>query len=468
MLDRRSWLKLAGSAALAAGASGLAPRDESVTIEFWTLALRPWFDDYIRERIAAFEAANPGVRVSWVDVPYDALDRKLIAAAAAGRAPDVVNMSDINFARFVSLGAFRDLTGELPGDPDAVYFENALALCRIENYRNRGGSALLGLPWYLNTQTLLANSALLARGLGPGWAASLNTDWEGLIALAPAFRERTGAFLFSQSLGEESEVPQMLLAHGLPPLREGADGAPEPDWTNPEIRRYLDLWVGLYRSGGLPRESATRGHAHLLDMYQQGQVALANTGPNFVKRIRGDAPAIFEQTVVLPGMTGRLGRGHIPVMVLAVTSKSRHAAAAASLAWFMTSHESQLAFCKIVPILPSTKSTLDDPFFDPPSPEILSGPDGKMARARAVTARSLPDAVAFTCSLETWPDLRRAFQDRFKRVLLDGRDLGKSLEEINADWRKILAAAPLASMAGVPRPSPVPLPRRDEPITSAR
>ena len=62
-------------------------------LEFWTLALSP-FEGYIRERIGAFEAANPGVKVIWNDVPFEAMDRKLLAAASAGRAPDVVNFSD--------------------------------------------------------------------------------------------------------------------------------------------------------------------------------------------------------------------------------------------------------------------------------------------------------------------------------------------------------------------------------------
>jgi len=104
-----------------------------VRLQFWTLALRPWFDEYVTHQIEGFEAAHPGVEVEWVDVPYDALERKLIASAAAGQAPDVVNMSDMNFARFVSLGAFRDIRADVPGDPDARYLPNALALCRFSN-----------------------------------------------------------------------------------------------------------------------------------------------------------------------------------------------------------------------------------------------------------------------------------------------------------------------------------------------
>jgi putative chitobiose transport system substrate-binding protein len=444
-----------------------------VRLQFWTLALRPWFDEYVTHQIKGFEAAHPGVEVEWVDVPYDALERKLIASAAAGQAPDVVNMSDMNFARFVSLGAFRDIRGDVPGDPDATYLPNALALCRFSNYQgssDEGGQgsgtqrepSLLGLPWYVNTQTLFANTELLERGLGPMWRTRLSTDWRGLIALAREFKSNTGLFLFSQPLGDESEVPQMLLSEGLAPLRASADGGIEPNLDGAETREFLQAWVDLYREGLMPREAATKGHSHLTEMYQQGQLGLANTGPNFLKRIRDVAPEIYAKTVVLPGMTGKLGRGHIPVMVLAVTTQTMHPKEAAALAWWMTGPESQLEFCTKATILPSTASTLSDPFFAPPTAEQLASPEGKILQARSVTAKSLPDAVAYTCALETWPDLRRAFQDRLKRTLLDGVPLEKTLKDVEADWRKILASAPKADMSGVPTPTAVALPRRDE------
>lgn len=458
-ISRRRVLAL-GAAGGLLGAMGSHALSEPVEVHFWTLALSPWFDGYIRGQIASFEAAHPGVKVVWSDVPYDAMERKLIASAAAGRAPDVVNMSDMNFARFVSLGAFRDLGEELPGDARDVYLESALSLCTFENFRGSGRPALLGLPWYVNTQTLLANTALLARGFGTDVATRLSTDWPGLIAMAREFKERAGVFLFSQPLGEESEVLQMLLGQGLPPLREDAERGLAADLTRPEIKAYLQLWVDLYRDGGLPREAATKGHAHLTEMFQEGRLALANTGPNFLKRIRDAAPDVYRVTTVLPGMTGRLGRGHIPVMVLGSTVQSRHPREAAALAWWMTSARAQLEFCRNATILPSARAALDDPFFAPPTAEQLGGPEGKLLLARAVTARSLPNAAAFTCALETWPDLRRVFQDNLKRVLLDGKDLAGVLAQTQGEWDRILAAAPRASIGAVPRPGAVALPER--------
>src|SRR5687767_12636449 len=85
-----------------------------VRIELWTLALRPRFDAYMQDLVQRFEATHPGVDVVWVDVPFEALSRKLVAAAAAGQAPDVVNFSDAAFARFAALGALADLRPHLP------------------------------------------------------------------------------------------------------------------------------------------------------------------------------------------------------------------------------------------------------------------------------------------------------------------------------------------------------------------
>jgi len=435
-------------------------------IEFWTLALSPFFDDYMKGQIATFEASNPGVKVVWVDVAYDALERKLIASAAAGRAPDVVNMPDLNFARFVSLGAFRDIGGDLPADPHTTYLAGALSLCEIQD-------KLLGLPWYVNPQTKIINTHLLLQGGIK--IEDLPADWSGLIELARAFHTKTGNYLFSQPLGEESQLPIMMLAEGVLPLRlQGEESDPEArlvsNITSPQVAQYLSKWANLYRSGAMPREAATKGHAHLLDLYQDGKVAVISTGPNFLKRIKDVSAKAYAQTSVREGAVGALGRVHMPVMVLAVTKQSKHPREAALLAWFMTSAPAQTEFCKQAPIMPSSLASLNDPFFK--ASKVVSGTepatasasragqeDATMTLGRSVAASTLKDAVAFTASLETWPDLRRAFEDEFKRVLVDGIALEEALGRIDVAWNSILGAAPAASMDAVPRPTKIPAPK---------
>jgi len=54
-------------------------------IEFWTMQLQPQFTDYFKNLIATFEAENPDVKVNWVDVPWSAMESKILTAVSAKR-----------------------------------------------------------------------------------------------------------------------------------------------------------------------------------------------------------------------------------------------------------------------------------------------------------------------------------------------------------------------------------------------
>jgi putative chitobiose transport system substrate-binding protein len=304
-------LPLAGCAA--------SPSSGSSRLEFWTLSLKP-FEAYIRSMIAGFEAANPGVEVEWVDVPFDAIERKLVAATAAGQSPDVVNMSDLTFARFASLGAFADHDPLLATPAGETYIDGALSVCRIDG-------ALKALPWYLTTQSVLANREVLGQaGVEPD---EVPTRWTDLLDLAGRARVADDTFLFSHPLGRESQLPAMMLADGIPVFGVDGQGRLTARLTSAEVLGMLSRWVEAFASGLIPRESATKGHAHLIEGYQSGRLGLINTGPNFLGRIRDVAPSVFDATEVRPAVTGSLGRPHISVMVLGVMARSKQPALAA-------------------------------------------------------------------------------------------------------------------------------------------
>ena len=445
-------LPLIGGTLLSMGGCDISGTKPSRPLQLWTLALAP-FEAFILEQIAKFEAANPGARVEWTDVPFDAIDRKLLASAAAGRAPDVVNMSDRTFARFVSMGAMVDLLPLVGQEARATFLPGALRIGEIDG-------KLLAVPWYLTTQTVLANTAMLAAGNIT--LKTLPRTWAGLLAIAPEFHKATGDYLFSIPLGYESDLPMMFLAEGLVPLREERDGSGKPrlrsDLDRPAIAEYLTKWVDCFRADGLPRESVTEGNAHQSRMYQERRLAVINIGPNFLKRISDVAPGVFAETAVEPPIVGALGRSHISVMVLAVTRQTTNALLAAKLAMHMASAEAQLEICRRGVVLPSVISALDDPMFQMPDPRVLSDQAAEVKRrihtGQAVTSRALRDGTAFTASLECWPDLRRAFEDGFKKVLLDGRPLAKMLKETSAEWDRIVATSN-GDMSAIPRPEPL-------------
>ena len=68
---------------------GVEPNAE---ITIWTFYLSPTFDNYIKDTIARFNEAYPGVTVKWEDHQATFQD-DLRNAFAAGNAPDVINLS---------------------------------------------------------------------------------------------------------------------------------------------------------------------------------------------------------------------------------------------------------------------------------------------------------------------------------------------------------------------------------------
>lgn len=440
--------------ALAAGSCS-DRSDHDITLELWTLSLRPTFNDYMESVIDAFEAEHPGVRVLWVDVPFGAVERKLIAAAAADRAPDVINLSDLMFARFAGAGAFLELGDILEEAPESRYHEGSLAVGRLA-----GG--LYALPWYLTTQSRIVNEGLLHQlGVDP---VTIAADWPTLRTQASDIYQRTGATLFTQPLGQDSQLPVMMLADGLIPFVTDPDGRLRASLTTPEITAWMRDWVDLYRSGAMPRQAATNGFEHLIEVYQDERVAVLNTGANFLGRVKDASPRVYDRTAVSEPIVGSLGRAHIAVMPVCVSARSRHPELAAKLAWFLTSPENQLEFCRLAPILPSTPASLEDPFFAGPTQEEIAAGIEKVGIARAIVTRALADGVAFTPALECWPTMRRSFNEHIKRALLSDIPVERVLADIQRDWNRILdetdlararAGSPPMSMDAIPRPEPV-------------
>lgn len=436
MLRLRGPTIVLAAVALLVGSCSFSPAagEPRTRIEFWTLALSPRFDDFILGLVEKFEQQNPDIDVVWVDVPYDQMQRKFTAACAAKRAPDLVNLSDGNYARFVAMGGLADISGYLPGDANAVYLPGSLVLCRM-----KGG--LYALPWYLSTPVAYLNRRLLAEA---GWEPSrVGQTWDRVLAQASEFRPGPGKFLFTPLLGQESELPLRMIEAGLRPLRAKADGTGiEANLTDPAVVGFVSGWVQAYRSGALPRVSATHGHASAIELYQNGRTALLVTSPNMLERVRDASPEVFEATHVVPAIHTRDQPFTIATMLLAVTSQSRHPREAARLAWFVTSPENQLAFCRLVSILPSTAATLDDPLFAAPDPESRQTAAGKVAYARHLSAQSLRNARTFVPPLPAWPELTAAFSEGIKAALLDGRDVAQTLAKMEREWNQILATHP--------------------------
>ncbi|MDI1463451.1 sugar ABC transporter substrate-binding protein [Catellatospora sp. KI3] len=391
MMRTRRWL-LAATAALALATTGCGlGNDEPATangdinsgelkgeITFATLALKPTFDEYINGVIAKFEAAHPGAKVNWVDVPFQGAQEKFTTDAQAGTLADVVNLNP-NFAQKLERqGVFYDLAANA-GDVKPTFVPGAWDAFTVP-----GQPGAYALPWYLTTEVTMINKDLYVKaGLDP--AKPPATIDEALEQAKKISQAGKGAFYGIHPALENRFITD-LARLGVPLLN-----ADQTQWTfnTPEAAAYLTKLRDMYQSKAIAPDWLTQNHAKATEAYSAGQTAIFPSGANFLKVVKQNAPKIAENTGVGPQLAGTAGAPNMSVMGLLVPKASKNPHLALEFAKYVSNAENQLAFAKIVTILPSTTASLTDPYFTDTSDGTPESAARKIMAEQIATAKNL-------------------------------------------------------------------------------
>ncbi|MDG4800185.1 sugar ABC transporter substrate-binding protein [Micromonospora sp. WMMD980] len=364
--------------------AGSAGSDDKISgevkgeITFATLALKPTFDDYINGLIADFQKQHPGTTVNWVDLPFQGAQEKITNDAQAGTLPDVVNLNP-NFAqKLEKQGVFVDMETNA-GDVKDTFVPGAWDAFKVP-----GQAGSYGLPWYLTSEVTMYNKDLFAQA-GMADAAPPKTIDELLTQAEKLSAAGKGRFYGWHPALENSFVPN-LAKLGVPLLNDDAT-----KWTfnTPEAVQYVTRVRDLYTSKAIAPDWLTQDHAKETEAYSAGRVALFPSGPNFLKVVRQNAPAVAKATAVAPQIASADGTTNMSVMGLLVPTKSKNPATALEFAKFVSNARNQLAFAKIVTILPSTADSLKDPYFTQVDPADPTSPARKISAEQIAKAENL-------------------------------------------------------------------------------
>lgn len=260
-------------------------------IEFWTMQLQPQFTEFFQSLIGTFETENPSIKVRWVDVPWSAMESKILTAVSAKTAPDVVNLNPDFASQLATRNAWLDLDAKVPADVRSTYLPN------IWKASTLNGKSF-GIPWYLTTRLTIYNTNLLQQA----GISKPPTTYADLAQEARQVKEKTGKYaFFTTFIPEDSaEVLESFVQMGVPLL----DSQGKAAFNTPEGKAAFQYWVDLYKNGLLPREVLTQGHRHAVELYQAGETALLASGPEFLKTIATNAPAIAQVSASAPQITG--------------------------------------------------------------------------------------------------------------------------------------------------------------------
>jgi putative chitobiose transport system substrate-binding protein len=390
-------------------------------LEFWTIQLRPQFDAYMQELIRQYESENPAITIRWIDVPFEAINQKFMAAIAAKEPPDIINLSGDYLAQFIAMKVLTDLDTLIATEDREAYLPAAWEAGQGID----GGS--YALPWYLATYITIYNRRLFEEaGLTEN---DIPRTYDELLQLARTYKERSGKFLFFFNMGEESYLHFVLGSEGLSVLTPDRRRAA---LNSAEVVAALRPWVQLYRDGYLPRESIMEGHRQAIQLYSSGQVALISGGAQFLKIIQENAPNIYNHTDVAPAILGEAGKHNMAPMMVSIPRASLNKQSALDFALYLTNARNQLEFCRQVPILPSIRAALADSFF-------VRVEDDPESKARSIAAAQLPQARVLQPPVPNTVRLYRVFGEAIQKACLGDKSLQEALDETAAIWNSVLS-----------------------------
>ena len=309
-------------AALAAPLAACAPEPAPGTIRFWAMGNEA---AHVPALFPAFEAANPGMRVSVQALPWTAAHAKLLTGFAGDSLPDVAQIGNTWLAELAAIGALAPL----PASEAALTDDQFAAVLDT----NRLGDAIYAVPWYVDTRLQFVRTDLLARA---GYDA-LPSDWAGWKAALHALKRVAGAGNFAILL-PVNEFEQ-LLTFGLqgdePLLRD--DGT-RGNFSSVGFKAALAFYVSLFAEKLAPLASSTQ-ISNVWNEFARGFFSVYLSGPWTVGDLKSRLPADFAgswttATMPGPGGPGASAPGGSSLVVFAGASDAK-------AAWALVRHLSQ-------------------------------------------------------------------------------------------------------------------------------
>jgi putative chitobiose transport system substrate-binding protein len=410
-----SWLVSCQSTPSNPTASG-----EKGGIQFWTMQLQPQFTPYFTELIGNFKTANPDITVKWDDVPWDAMQSKILTSISAKTAPDIVNLNPNFASQLAGKNAWLDLNTKVPPDIQKQYLPKIWQANTLNNLS-------FGIPWYLTTRVTIYNQDLLKKA---GITAPPAT-YEELAKVAKTIKDKTGkyAFFITFSPGDSGEVLESMVQMGVKLVDEQGKAA----FDTPEGLAAFKYWVDLYQQGLLPPEVLTQGHRHGVELYQSGSTALLSSGAEFLKTIEKNAPTIAKASAAAPQITGKTGNKNVAVMNLVIPRDSKRTDEALKFALFVTNADNQLAFTQQGGTLPSNIEAIERYIAELDKEKNSSA----VAQARKVSAGQLKDAEVLIPPMKNFNQLQKIIYENLQAAMLKQKTVEQAVKESAEAWNTL-------------------------------
>ncbi|AKJ31620.1 ABC transporter substrate-binding protein [Caldimonas brevitalea] len=416
-LKQLAMISMAACGLMLGGAAGAA---DKVKVEFWTMSLKPKFTPYFETLVKQYEAANPGVDLEWVDVPWDVLQSKLTAAIAAGSPPALVHLN-VPWAYDYSQDGVIQPVDSLLGAERAAYAEGP-----IKDVTFNG--KVYGFPHYNGANVTAYNTKLFQQAGLSKPPATL----EEQLAAAKAIKAKTGQAGFSPALGK---IAGIFLQEGLPLVENG-----KAVFNSPQHVALIAKFQDAYKSGALLKDKlfAEDNFQTSIDAYKSGRLGMMVAPPQALVRIRDDAKDVYAVTEIAAAPLGptKVAAGGwlfhfaVPKGVTGATFTE-----AGKFAKFLTNDANQLEFSKLSGTFPTTRKAANDAHFQ------QAGNAGAFEKAVATGAKTMDSIrTLYVAGVPDFETLNKRLQDAVEAGVIGRKDIQASLNDAAAYWNSKLVA----------------------------
>jgi multiple sugar transport system substrate-binding protein len=381
---------------------------KSKEVTFWFMGdgdqqIKPIVDNFTKET---------GIKVKIQSIPWGSSHDKLLTAVASKSGPDVVQMGTTYMSEFVDAGILMDLTDDVKKNETIKpenFFSGSVNTTKFDD-------KFYAVPWYTETRALYYRTDLLNQ---VGYDHAPQT-WDELYDASLKLSKRgEGKYGFNVDGGEPTFGFMFARQNGAKLF----DDKGNPQFNEKPFVDSLKYLEKFIKTGAAP------DHDLKLDISVgfggEGIVPMFISGPWMINAIKENAPDIEGKwaTAELPkGPENNISNTGGSNLAIFNTSKNKENAL--KLIEFLAKPENQLAFFKSSSSLPTSQKAWEDSIF-------TSDPFISTFGKQLKSSEPMP-------LMKEWDQITQAYLKEWEQVYSAGKDVQKSMDDLNAQTKSIL------------------------------
>ncbi|MYW69007.1 extracellular solute-binding protein [Streptomyces sp. SID8379] len=339
--------------------------DAKQTLTVWAMGTE---GEKLADVAKVYEKANPNITVKVTPIGWDVAHQKLVAAAAANKLPDVMQMGGSYMTEFADMGALEPVDTKTFHEQD--YFPSGWEQGSYDG-------KTYGVPWYVDTRVLYYRTDLAKKAgikKAPGTMAELKQAAEKYQKAGSEY----GLSIQPNGLDSVQSFYQFLYsADGEIVSKDGKAVV-----NSPAAVKALENYTSYFKEG-LAAKSVRPGYDVTKD-FNTGDVAMFFGGPWHMGLLDDNYPDLKGKWAIANVPTDKTSASMAGGSALTISADSEHKAAAKDLVKYLTDTKGQADWYRRTKDLPANMTAWE-------KGELASDPNMKIWRTQVESAQASPN-----------------------------------------------------------------------------